>query len=138
MVTVDLIYKIKYTISEMLLNNPILASDLIDRVYVIAMEEAGLNYWKYIADNRTTGIQIHIAYDHIVKKSILDHINNEMITYFEGMIRNPANHGLLTQLGVAYNIDIIDELTLRDGINAAITHLDFSNTEKSSFVIKIA
>ena len=131
-----MIYKVKYTISELLLNNPILGSDLIDRMYIVASREPGLSLWKYDA-NRTTGIQIQVGYENGVNLDITNSLLSTMSTYCEGLVRDPANYGLLMQLGIAGDIDTMDQNTLRSCIVNAITVLDISAKDKTAFLLKI-
>ena len=138
MVTIDYIYKTKYTISELLLNNPILASDLIDQLYIIASKEPGLSLWKYDANDRITGIQIQIGYNNLINKKTNESLFYTMCTYVEGLLRDPKNYPLLTQLGMAGFIDMMDQNVLRECITHSFTVLDLSNGERSTLIYKIA
>lgn len=135
MSTIDFIYTIKYTIAKLLLNNPILASDLVDQNYVIALKEPGLIGWKY--DDNLSGIVFIYTYDHKVTGDVLRQIANNMTSYFEMIIRDPNNYGTLMQLGVNKQIDSLNESDLRNYIMNAITVLDISATENTSMMYKI-
>ena len=135
MSSIDFIYTIKYTIAKLLLNNPILASDLVDQNYVIAMKEPGLIGWKY--DDNLSGIAFIYTYDHKVTGDVLRQIVNNMTSYFERLIRDPQNYGTLMQLGVNKQIDSLNESDLRNYIMNAITVLDISANENTSMMYKI-
>ena len=135
MSNIDLVYTIKYTICKLLLSNPILASDLVDQNYIIASKEPGLVSSTY--DDNLSGIAFIYRYDHKVTSQVLSQIANNMTTYFEGIIRNPDNYTLLTQLGLNKQIDLLNENDLRGYIMNSITILDISTNENTAMMYKI-
>lgn len=133
--SINTIYTIKYAIAKLLLGNPILASDLVDQNYVIAMQEPGLVGWRY--DDNLSGIAFIYTYDHVANNKVLSDIINNMVTYFEKIIRDPQNYGLLEQLGLARELDSLTERDLRGYIMNAITMLNISTNENTSMMYKI-